>query len=120
MIQALDELDCPRRVLLSGTPMQVNTSCMISRVEPPLSNLWFQNDLEEFYAMASFTNPAVFGDPKEFRTLYANPILAGREPDASDLKRKKAERAALKMSKITEAFVIRRTNDLLSGVEQRF
>lgn len=40
--QALAALKCRKRVLLSGTPMQ--------------------NDLEEFYAMADFTNPGVRGE----------------------------------------------------------
>ena len=64
---ALATLACRRRVLLSGTPVQ--------------------NDLDEFFAMADFTNPMVLGTAEEFRRRYKNPILIGREPDASQAER---------------------------------
>jgi DNA repair and recombination protein RAD54 and RAD54-like protein len=53
--KALASLACRRRVLLSGTPVQ--------------------NDLDEFFAMADFTNPGVLGTADEFRKHYKNPIL---------------------------------------------
>lgn len=56
--RALDSLQCRRRVLLSGTPLQ--------------------NHLDEFYAMVDFCNPGVLGAPAEFRKRYEGPILAGR------------------------------------------
>ncbi|KAK9916056.1 hypothetical protein WJX75_007902 [Coccomyxa subellipsoidea] len=62
--KALDSLACKRRVLLSGTPMQ--------------------NHLDEFYAMVNFCNPGVLGTPSQFRRHYEGPIVAGREPDASE------------------------------------
>ena len=43
-----------------------------------------QNDLDEFFAMVNFTNRNVIGDRKSFRRYYESPILAGREPDATD------------------------------------
>lgn len=64
LVQALDAIPCGRRVLLSGTPMQ--------------------NDLNEFYAMVHFTNPGCLGTAAQFRRRYERPILAGREPDATD------------------------------------
>ncbi|CAI5958852.1 unnamed protein product, partial [Closterium sp. NIES-65] len=51
--QALAGLPCRRRVLLSGTPMQ--------------------NDLEEFYAMVSFTNPGVLSNAAHFRRHFQVP-----------------------------------------------
>jgi len=39
--QLLYQLDCKRRILLTGTPIQ--------------------NDLQEFYALIDFTNPGVLG-----------------------------------------------------------
>ena len=52
--QALAQLDCRRRILLTGTPLQ--------------------NDLDEFYAMVDFTNPMIFGTNEQFRKQYSNPI----------------------------------------------
>ena len=90
--QALAQLDCRRRILLTGTPLQ--------------------NDLDEFYAMVDFTNPMIFGTNEQFRKQYSNPILRGREPDASDAQKEKGQRCQAEMSSITNHFIIRRTNAL--------
>ncbi len=92
--KTLARLQCRRRVLLSGTPMQ--------------------NCLAEFYAMVDFTNPGVLGDEKDFNRYYQGPILRGREPDASDRERKKGEEMTEKLSSIVNMFILRRTNVLLS------
>ena len=68
---ALSALQTRRRVLLSGTPIQ--------------------NDLDEFYSMVHFANPGLLGSEKDFHRLYQNPILRGREPDASDKDRARGE-----------------------------
>mmetsp|Transcript_7727 Transcript_7727/g.12495 ORF Transcript_7727/g.12495 Transcript_7727/m.12495 type:complete len:909 (-) Transcript_7727:77-2803(-) len=91
---ALDSLHCKRRVLLSGTPMQ--------------------NDLEEFFAMVNFCNPEVLGTVSAFRKKYQNPILIGREPDATDEEVKKSEQRSQELSDIVNQFILRRTNSLLS------
>lgn len=90
---ALSSLPCKRRVLLSGTPMQ--------------------NDLEEFFSMVDFTNPGVFGDVKQFRKVYQNPILHGREPDAPEKVREKGQAAQCALSALVNHFILRRTNELL-------
>ena len=92
--QALDKLQCKRRILLSGTPMQ--------------------NDLEEFYAMVNFCNPGILGTVNEFRKLYQNPILAGREPDATEAQVKKSTERSAQLSEIVNHFILRRTNTLLA------
>ncbi|KAK9808913.1 hypothetical protein WJX72_006358 [[Myrmecia] bisecta] len=93
--KALDSLDCKRRVLLSGTPMQ--------------------NHLDEFYAMVSFCNPNVLGSPSAFRREFEGPILAGREPDATaEVAELGAERSS-ELSAIVNQFILRRTNALLSA-----
>ncbi|CAG9464127.1 unnamed protein product [Pedinophyceae sp. YPF-701] len=92
--RALSAMDCKRRVMLTGTPIQ--------------------NHLDEFYAMVSFANPGVLGDPGEFRSRYEAPILAGREPgapdDVAELGRKRTE----ELSALVNQFILRRTNALLS------
>ncbi|CAM6109903.1 unnamed protein product [Calypogeia fissa] len=93
--QALASLHCRRRVLLSGTPMQ--------------------NDLEEFYAMVNFTNPGILGNASAFRRYYENPILIGREPDATDEARALSAERSAELSEIVNQFILRRTNSLLSN-----
>lgn len=90
--QALSALKCRRRVLLSGTPMQ--------------------NDLEEFYAMADFTNPGVLGNASSFRKKFLAPILAGREPSASDKQVERAQKCQNEMSTVVNEFILRRTNNI--------
>ncbi|CAL8470234.1 g9776 [Coccomyxa elongata] len=93
--KALDSLACKRRVLLSGTPMQ--------------------NHLDEFFAMVDFCNPGVLGTPSQFRRYYEGPIVAGREPDATEeVVAKGAERSS-ELSAIVNNFILRRTNSLLSA-----
>jgi len=91
---ALDTLKCKRRVLLSGTPMQ--------------------NDLEEFFAMVNFCNPTVLGTVSRFRKYYQNPILIGREPDATEEETKLSDTRSTELAAIINMFILRRTNSLLS------
>jgi DNA repair and recombination RAD54-like protein len=93
--KALDSLACRRRVLLSGTPLQ--------------------NQLQEFYAMVNFANPGVLGTPSQFRRHYESPILAGREPDASDAEATLGAERSSQLSEIVNEFILRRTNSLLSA-----
>ncbi|MEW5303086.1 MAG: hypothetical protein WDW36_005813 [Sanguina aurantia] len=92
--KALSSLQCKRRVLLSGTPMQ--------------------NHLDEFYAMVDFCNPGVLGSPSEFRKRFEAPILAAREPDATDAQVTLGEERSAVLSSTVNAFILRRTNALLS------
>lgn len=77
--QALAALPCKRRILLSGTPMQVrnlflifrfaltDSHCTTKQCIPPSQ---MQNDLEEFFAMVNFTNPGILGEAAHFRRYY--------------------------------------------------
>ena len=81
---ALSALQTRRRVLLSGTPIQ--------------------NDLDEFYSMVHFANPDLLGTQHDFHRLYQNPILRGREPDATDKDRAKGEAKASELGKLVNQF----------------
>lgn len=93
--QALDRLRTPRRVLLSGTPVQ--------------------NDLDEFYAMVNFCNPGVLGDERRFGATYARPILRGREPDATEAQIGAGEARGQQLGNFCHNFILRRTNTILSA-----
>ncbi len=64
--------------------------------------------------MASFCNPKVFESPAHFRRYYDRPILAGREPGASDKEVQLAHERQEEMNKHCNDFILRRTNDILS------
>ena len=68
----------------------------------------------QFYAMASFCNPKVFESPAHFRKYYDRPILAGREPGATDKEVQLASERQEEMNKHCNDFILRRTNGILS------
>ena len=62
--QALMSLKAKRRVLLSGTPIQ--------------------NDLLEYFSLVHFVNEGILGTAATFRKHFENPILRGRDADATE------------------------------------
>mmetsp|Transcript_64604 Transcript_64604/g.189394 ORF Transcript_64604/g.189394 Transcript_64604/m.189394 type:complete len:836 (+) Transcript_64604:42-2549(+) len=85
-------LSAKRRLLISGTPIQ--------------------NNLDEFFTLASVANPGVFGDLSNFKRNYGGPILRGREPTATPDERRLAQEKLVEVSEMTERFILRRTNRL--------
>lgn len=65
--------------------------------------------------MVSFCNPGVLGTTAQFRKIYEAPILAGREPDASDEAFERGEARSQELSSIVNDFILRRTNTILSA-----
>lgn len=61
---ALSHLQTPRRILLSGTPIQ--------------------NDLLEYFSLLHFVNTGILGTTSEFKRKFEGPILRGRDAFASD------------------------------------
>ena len=91
---ALDQLQCSKRVLLSGTPIQ--------------------NDLLEYYALVHFVNKGLLGTSAEFRREFENPILKSRDADCTDKEKERGEEKLTKLLEIVNKCMIRRTNDILS------
>lgn len=72
---ALNTIPTPKRVILSGTPIQ--------------------NNLKEFHAMVSFVNPNVLQDLNTFSRLYEEPIELMRQPDCTTEERVRREDCSL-------------------------
>jgi SNF2 family DNA or RNA helicase len=90
---ALALLPTPRRVLLTGTPLQ--------------------NDLDEFYGLANFVVPRVLGSLSAFRRDYTGPISAGRDRGASASSVALAGLRAAALATLSKSFLLRRTAEVL-------
>ncbi|CAF3431755.1 unnamed protein product [Rotaria sp. Silwood1] len=91
---ALFKLDCRRRVLLSGTPIQ--------------------NDLLEYFSLIHFVNSGILGTANEFRTRFENPIRRGRDAGGSDKEVQQAQEKLLELNQLVNRCIIRRTQVLLT------
>ncbi|CAN8074925.1 unnamed protein product [Agarophyton chilense] len=92
-IEALRNLPCKRRIILTGTPVQ--------------------NDLDEFFAVCDFVNPGCLGTLQCFRNIFANPIIASRDSNATQSVIRLGEARAQELFRATSCFVLRRTSDIL-------
>ncbi|TPP66356.1 Dna repair and recombination protein rad54 [Fasciola gigantica] len=92
--QALVQLNCPRRVLLSGTPIQ--------------------NDLLEYFSLVHFVNMGLLGTAAEFRRHFEIPILRGRDADATEEEQKRGEEKLQELLMVVNRCIIRRTQALLT------
>lgn len=92
--QALNSLNCKRRVLISGTPIQ--------------------NDLLEYFSLINFVNPGLLGTSTDFRKKFENAILKGRDADATPELQKLGEEKTKEMIGLVEKCIIRRTSTLLT------
>lgn len=91
---ALNSINCQRRVILSGTPIQ--------------------NDLSEYFSLLNFANPGLLGNRNEFRKNYELDILRGRDSLATDKEKEKGDAKLKELTELVQKFIIRRTNDILS------
>ncbi|XP_037044060.1 DNA repair and recombination protein RAD54B-like [Bradysia coprophila] len=88
----LNQIDCARRVILTGTPIQ--------------------NDLHEFFSLVSFVNPNILGTYDEYKRFYELPILASQQPHASEWVVELGEERAKQLNELTSSFILRRTQDV--------
>ncbi|XP_053981198.1 DNA repair and recombination protein RAD54B-like [Hylaeus volcanicus] len=92
--KVLNNMNCKRRILLSGTPIQ--------------------NDLQEFFALIDFVNPGILGSNYEFKNYYENPIVASRCPHAPASVVSLGIERASELNEKTKVFVLRRTQDTIN------
>ncbi|KAI0045277.1 hypothetical protein FA95DRAFT_1561280 [Auriscalpium vulgare] len=88
-----EALRTPRRIILSGTPIQ--------------------NDLSEFHAMADFCNPGLLDDYNTFRRVYEVPIVRSRAPDCTKKEAELGESRSAQLLAISRSFVLRRDASIL-------
>lgn len=67
-----------------------------------------------------FANPGVLGTPNEFRKNFENPILRGRDADASEKERQISDEKVAEFWALVSKFTIRRTNDILTKYRKSF
>uniref|UniRef100_A0A5S6QDD4 DNA repair and recombination protein RAD54-like n=1 Tax=Trichuris muris TaxID=70415 RepID=A0A5S6QDD4_TRIMR len=92
--QALTALNCQRRVLLSGTPIQ--------------------NDLLEYFSLVHFVNSGILGTATEFKRRFETPILRGRDAEATEQQQAIAKEKLGELLQIVNKCIIRRTSSLLT------
>lgn len=91
---ALNAIKAQRRILLSGTPIQ--------------------NDLLEYFSLVQFVCPGLLGNAAEFRKHFENPILKGRDADATDEDHKKGKERLEELVALVNRCMIRRTSNILT------
>ncbi|GAA6015334.1 hypothetical protein JCM10207_008952 [Rhodosporidiobolus poonsookiae] len=91
---SLMSINCKRRVILTGTPIQ--------------------NDLDEYFSLLNFCNPGYLGTKQQFHKTYELPIIKGRDGLATDKEKERGDTAMKDLLGRVQPFIIRRTNDLLS------
>ncbi|KAF8520381.1 SNF2 family N-terminal domain-containing protein [Hysterangium stoloniferum] len=93
--QMFDVLRTPRRIILSGTPIQ--------------------NNLEELHAMTDFVNPGLLDDYTTFKRLYESPLLKSRTPGCSSKDLELGNARSAQLHAICKSFVLRRDASILSN-----
>ncbi|XP_058460266.1 DNA repair and recombination protein RAD54B-like [Malaya genurostris] len=90
----LDGINCFRRILLTGTPIQ--------------------NDLQEFYSLINFVNPGFLGSYAEFKAKYEIPIVQSHQPNALQQFQELGKSRLGELNAITSKFVLRRTQEVIN------
>ncbi len=96
-LSALNSISAEARILISGTVIQ--------------------NNLSEFYTLASFAVPGILGDLNTFRRLYERPMSRANQKNATSGQKEKGRQQSKLLDSITSTFVLRRTQkDILKSI----
>ena len=91
---SLTQLQCGRKLLLTGTPVQ--------------------NDLGEFFNLVNLACPGTLGSKAMFSKQIESKIEASRQPDASIEQLEEGEEALEKLHNITNLIILRRTSEVIN------
>ncbi|CCH62256.1 hypothetical protein TBLA_0G03190 [Henningerozyma blattae CBS 6284] len=96
ILNTLKNLNIEKKILLTGTPIQ--------------------NDLVEFFTIIDFLNPSIFGSFQSFKKRFITPITRARDMSNSGnfAVIEKGEARSQELIEITQKFILRRTNDILT------
>lgn len=89
---ALNKIECKRRVLLTGTPIQ--------------------NELAEFFALIDFVNPGILGTYLMFKREFEDIIVQSQQPECHPQIIALGRQKAAELNEITVKFILRRTQDI--------
>ncbi|KFB43941.1 AGAP006945-PA-like protein [Anopheles sinensis] len=90
----LSRIECKRRILLTGTPIQ--------------------NDLQEFFSLINFVNPGVLGTYQDFKARYETPIVVSQRPGVLPQSIELGIERLNELNTITGRFVLRRTQEVIN------
>jgi DNA repair and recombination RAD54-like protein len=112
----LHKINCKRRVILTGTPIQVSAAVGTFVAHSVLieTRVLVQNDLKEYFSLLNFCNPGSLGNDTDFHKTFEMPILKGRDALATDKEKERGDAAMKELAGKVNKLIIRRTNDLLS------
>ncbi|OSX66624.1 hypothetical protein POSPLADRAFT_1044000 [Postia placenta MAD-698-R-SB12] len=109
-----EALRTPRRIILSGTPIQNDLSEFHAMVVYFLV-MTFRALIDAYYfpIQADFCNPGLLDDYNTFRRVYETPILKSRAPGCSAKETELGEARSAQLSAIARSFVLRREATIL-------
>ena len=68
----------------------------------------------EYFSLVHFVNEGILGTAAEFRKRFENPILRGRDADASDADHQRGVEKLKELADLVNRCIIRRTQALLT------
>ncbi|SCU89231.1 LAME_0E02652g1_1 [Lachancea meyersii CBS 8951] len=95
-LNVLKALDIPRKILLTGTPIQ--------------------NDLTEFFTILNFINDGILGSFAKFKRDFINPIMMSRDINNrfNNMVQEKGDIRSQELIALTKTFILRRTSDTIA------
>ncbi|CAO1636837.1 unnamed protein product [Sympodiomycopsis kandeliae] len=90
-----NQLSTPRRIILTGTPIQ--------------------NNLSELFAMMDFVCPGLLGPYNVFKNMFEDPIRKGREQYCPKEVKELGQTRSVTLSTVTSLVLLHRTADILDG-----
>lgn len=94
--KSLGQVSPNRRILLTGTPLQ--------------------NNLKEFFACMSFSNPTLIDSWEKFNNVFAQPIVRAQDSAASAEQRELGLKRNQQLQELTTTFILRRTGEVLESL----